>query len=115
MASLPSLRAQRLTAEQQWKRWIEHDPSVEIRTEVQDSWQRSSSAVSLDVDAAPTETEFNVELAWKEHVLRDPVSTLAPDLQQVAEDGGFVVAITNPESTILWTTGSTQKDCHSSR
>lgn len=108
MASLPSLRAQRLTAEQQWKRWIEQDPSVEIRTEVQDSWQRSSSAVSLDVDAAPSETEFDVELAWKEHVLKEPVAALAPDLQQVAEDGGFVVAITNPESTILWTTGSTQ-------
>ena len=38
----------------------------------------------------------------------EPVAALAPDLQQVAEDGGFVVAITNPESTILWTTGSTQ-------
>lgn len=107
MVPRSSLKSQRIQLEDQWQRWLNQDDSIDIRPEVQDSWSRSASAVALDVDAAPSETAFDFALAWKEHVLNAPVAALAPDLQQVAEDGGFIVAITNAESTILWTTGST--------
>jgi hypothetical protein len=108
MARIPSLSAQRKSLEAQWQRWQHHDLDLTVRPEVEQSWQRSSEKVSIDVDAAPTNSKLDIALEWSAHTLNTPVTTLEPELKQVAEEGGFVVAITDDSSTILWTTGGTR-------
>lgn len=108
MSIVPSLSAQRKAFEAQWQRWQQRDEDLEVRPEVEQSWQRSAERVSLDVDAAPTNQAVDIALEWSAHTLNTPVTTLEPELKQVAEDGGFVVAITDASSTILWTTGGTR-------
>lgn len=108
MSRVPSLSAQRKALEAQWQRWQHRDADSEVRPEVEQSWQRSSETVSVDVDAAPTNSSLDIGLEWSAHALNAPVTTLEPELKQVAEDGGFVVAITDASSTILWTTGGTR-------
>lgn len=106
MTPIETLSDARKAVEENWAHWQSHDGEAEIRPEVEESWQRSSSSVSLEVDSAPTRENFDVESEWKSHALNIPVVSIEPELRQIAEDGGFIVAITDATSTILWTTGS---------
>jgi hypothetical protein len=108
MVPVEALADQRKAVEANWEHWQSHDAEVQIRPEVEESWQRSASTVSLEVDAAPTRSGFDVETEWDNHALNAPVISIEPELRQIAEDGGFIVAITDSTSTILWTTGSNQ-------
>ena len=108
MLPVEALADQRKAVEANWEHWQSHNGEAQIRPEVEESWQRSADAVSLEVDAAPTKSNFDVEVEWINHALNAPVLSIEPELRQIAEDGGFVVAITDSTSTILWTTGSTQ-------
>lgn len=101
----PSLRRLRQETERAWTRWQEHE-STDVRREVQESWDRSSEQVSVEITAAPSAEAAQVTEEWKNSDLRTSVKKFESDLKKIALDGGFVVAITNPESTILWTTGS---------
>lgn len=106
MAASSGLRSQRQQTEKSWQTWLENPADTEVRDDVKASWERSKEAVSLEIESAPSDESLTPEIVWKEHILQEPVKTLEPDLQQLAVDGGFVIAITNENSTILWTTGS---------
>jgi hypothetical protein len=88
-----TLANQRKAVEANWEHWQSHDSEVQIRPEVEESWQRSASSVSLEVDSAPTRSGFDVETEWDNHALNAPVISIEPELRQIAEDGGFIVAI----------------------
>ncbi|MEN9692767.1 MAG: hypothetical protein RLZZ330_411 [Actinomycetota bacterium] len=103
-----SLASARKAVEENWLHWQDRDGQSQVRTEVEESWQRSAASVSVEVDAAPSRDGFDVDAEWNNHALNQPVTLIEPELRQIAEDGGFIVAITDATSTILWTTGSNQ-------
>lgn len=99
------LREQRTAVESLWKRYQSSETPQELRPEIVDSWDRSKSKVNLSVAAAPG-TDENIKSIWADSPLFDPVVQLESSLSGLAEEGGFIVAVTDPESRILWTTGS---------
>ncbi|KAA9166167.1 transcriptional regulator [Amycolatopsis acidicola] len=75
----------------------------ELRVEVADSWARSLSTVDPGRDSAPVAGEVGAR--WRESPLRGPVTELADELRDIADDAGFVAAVTDESGTILWTCG----------
>lgn len=102
---MTSLRQKRTAVEQAWSRWQDGEPSG-LQPDVEGSWARSAQHVGLDITSAPTEGDQSVFEAWRESDLHQAVEHYQEQLTQIATDGSFVVAVTNPEATILWTTGS---------
>ncbi len=101
----PSLRQRRTAVERAWSRWQDGGPAG-LQPEVEGSWERSARAIGLDLTSAPSELDQTVFDAWRASDLHQSVQRYQEQLTQIATDGSFVVAVTNPEATILWTTGS---------
>jgi hypothetical protein len=101
------LRDRRVTAMQAWTTFVEHGDAAEplVRPEILHSWQRSESAVGLDVTAAPLADEDDTRSYWKQSPLQVAVQRVEAELRRTAEDGDLVLAVTDPETRILWTYG----------
>jgi hypothetical protein len=56
-------------------------------------------------DSAPVTDGGRVHQRWTSSPLYRPVSALAGELHSIAEDAGFVTAVTDEAGTILWTCG----------
>ncbi len=104
MASL-LLRKRRKAAEAAWSAWQERGDAA-LRVEVCDSWNRSATSVSIGIAGAPSETDGSVHEQWLQSDLQVAVERYTEQLTRIAVDGSFVVAVTNPNATIMWTTGS---------
>jgi hypothetical protein len=72
---------------------------------VTESWARSLSSVDPGRDSAPVTDGGLVHQRWTASPLYRPVSGLAGELRSIAEDAGFVTAVTDESGTILWTCG----------
>ncbi|WP_263164629.1 helix-turn-helix domain-containing protein [Streptomyces sp. SCSIO ZS0520] len=82
------------------------DPGdAEPRPEVTDSWRRSLSTVDPGRDSAPVTDAGEVAPRWDGSPLRGPITELAPELRSIADDAGFIAAVTDASGTILWTCG----------
>lgn len=107
-----SLRKRRAALEDEWSRWVPgaavDRPPVRadrVRREVADSWTRSLGSVDPGRDSAPVHDDGAVPHRWSHSPLRRPVEDLAGELRTIADDAGFVAAVTDETGTILWTCG----------
>ena len=113
MAQHSGLRRRRATLEDEWSRWVPRlkatgtgpDGLDGPRHEVAESWMRSLSSVDPGQDSAPVVDSSSVHHRWAGSLLRRPVGDLADELNSIAEDAGFVTAVTDASGTILWTCG----------
>ncbi|MEU5612753.1 transcriptional regulator [Streptomyces sparsogenes] len=113
MSQRSDLRRRRATLESEWSRWVPRmrtagpKPSGfgALRHDVTESWERSLSSVDPARDSAPVADGGAVQQRWSGSPLRRPVDDLADELRSIAEDAGFVTAVTDESGTILWTCG----------
>jgi hypothetical protein len=112
MAVRGDLRQRRAALEDEWSRWVPRasvrpvpDHGAALRREVTDSWARSLTWVDPGRDSAPVCDDGEVRPRWAGSPLREPVTAMAGELRTIAEDAGFVAAVTDETGTILWTCG----------
>lgn len=113
MSQRSDLRRRRAALEDEWSRWVprlkaaRHSPGggEALRPEVTESWVRSLSSVDPERDSAPVSDGGTVHSRWARSPLRRPMEDLGEELHSIAEDAGFVTAVTDECGTILWTCG----------
>ncbi|MFZ2014340.1 MAG: transcriptional regulator [Nocardioides sp.] len=107
MSSTSDLRGRRLDALRAWSAFVEHGDEAEplVRPEILRSWQRSKPLVSRDVAEAPLDDESEARAYWDDSPLQQAVSRVEAELRRTAEDGDLVLAITDPQTRVLWTYG----------
>ncbi|MEV5431748.1 GAF domain-containing protein [Streptomyces sp. NPDC052701] len=113
MSQRTDLRRHRAVLEHEWSHWVPRlrtaggQPvgSHALRREVTESWARSLGSVDPGRDSAPVADEGLVHHRWACSPLRGPVADLAAELHSIADDAGFVTAVTDESGTILWTCG----------
>ncbi|WP_280220623.1 transcriptional regulator [Nocardia neocaledoniensis] len=110
MAPQLTLSAQRAALEREWAQWVPGGQSAlgrssSVRTEVAQSWLRSLRTVDPARDHAPESEAGDIGPRWAESPLRGPVTELKDQLHSVADDAGYVAAVTDASGTILWTYG----------
>jgi transcriptional regulator of acetoin/glycerol metabolism len=76
-----------------------------VRPEILRSWHRSQPRVSRDVAEAPLTDESEAQAFWRDSPLQQAVSRVEAELRRTAEDGDLVLAVTDPQTRILWTYG----------
>ncbi|MEV0180345.1 transcriptional regulator [Streptomyces sp. NPDC050625] len=114
MSQRSDLRRRKATLEGEWFRLVPRlkttGPAAgggadALRHEVTESWARSLSSVDPGRDSAPVTDGGTVHHRWTDSPLRRPVDDLADELRGIADDAGFVTAVTDESGTILWTCG----------
>ncbi|MEU3932411.1 transcriptional regulator [Streptomyces sp. NPDC029044] len=113
MSQRPDLKQRRAVLEHEWSRWVPRlsvpgarpGGTAALRHEVTESWARSLGSVDPGRDSAPVTDGGRVHQRWTSSPLYGPVSALAGELHSIAEDAGFVTAVTDEGGTILWTCG----------
>ncbi|MGW7403113.1 transcriptional regulator [Streptomyces sp. NPDC054833] len=114
MSQRSDLRRRKATLEGEWFRLVPRlkttGPAAgggadALRHEVTESWARSLSSVDPGRDSAPVTEGGTVHHRWTDSPLRRPVDDLADELRNIADDAGFVTAVTDETGTILWTCG----------
>ncbi|MFB6848983.1 transcriptional regulator [Streptomyces sp. NPDC056373] len=113
MSQRPDLTQRRAVLEHEWSRWVPRlgvpgtrpGGTAVLRHEVSESWARSLGSVDPGRDSAPVTDDGRVHQRWTSSPLYGPVSALAGELHSIAEDAGFVSAVTDESGTILWTCG----------
>ncbi|MFI9155603.1 transcriptional regulator [Streptomyces sp. NPDC053367] len=113
MSQRSDLRRRRVRLESEWSRWVPRMKAAgskpvgveALRNDVTESWMRSLSSVDPARDSAPVSDGGAVHHRWDGSPLRRPVDGLAGELRGIAEDAGFVTAVTDASGTILWTCG----------
>lgn len=103
-------RILRVELEHAWERFLKGEPplpgadlAASVRPEVIESWSRAP--VDPTRQSAPTLADIDISTRWRESPLRQPVTELSDELGRIADDAGFVVAVTDESGTILWTSG----------
>lgn len=112
MSGQGELSQRRTVLERQWARVVPElkasrrplGAGFALRHEVTESWARSVETVDPERDSAPVSSR-GVHALWSRSPLYEPVNTLADEVRSVADDAGFVAAVTDEDGTILWTCG----------
>ncbi|WP_280373662.1 hypothetical protein [Nocardia wallacei] len=108
MPPIHALSQRRAALEQEWARWapVHAVPAGQtvLRSEVVQSWRRSLPTVDPGRPAAPAD-DGELGARWSHSPLRAPVTELADELRSIADDSGFVAAVTDERGTILWSWG----------
>ncbi|HEX2893938.1 MAG TPA: transcriptional regulator [Marmoricola sp.] len=101
------LHGRRHQAVRAWTAFVERGDEAAslVRPEILDSWQRSQSARTRDIREAPLADEHETRAFWDDSPLRVAVARVEADLRRTAEDGDLVIAVTDPQTRILWTYG----------
>ena len=101
------LRARRVDAVRAWTSFVEHGDGAEqlVRPEIWSSWARSEQTISPEVAYAPLDDEQETAAYFRDSPLQTAVERVEDDLRRTAEDGDLVVAVTDPQTRILWTYG----------
>ncbi len=107
MADQLDLRGRRLEVVRAWTAFVEHGDQVErtVRPEILDSWKRSHAAGASHAQVAPLADESDTREFWRASQLQVAVERVEDELRRTAEDGDLVLAVTDPQSRILWTYG----------
>ena len=89
-----------------WSSFIEDgDAAGElVRPEILRSWNRSS-VISPAVTSAPLADESETAAYWHDSPLQIAVERVGDELRRTAEDGDLVIAVTDPDTRVLWTYG----------
>ncbi|MFC7493364.1 MULTISPECIES: transcriptional regulator [unclassified Nocardioides] len=101
------LQTRRLEAVRAWTTFVEHgdDAATMVRPEILTSWTRSEAAIGPDVAEAPLADESETAAYWRGSALQTAVERVQAELRRTAEDGDLVIAVTDPQTRILWTYG----------
>lgn len=101
------LRTRRLDAVRAWTTFVERGDEAEtaVRPEILSSWARSDTAVSVDLTQAPLADEGETAAFWQDSPLQTAVERVEDELRRTAQDGDLVIAVTDPDTRILWTYG----------
>ena len=101
------LQERRLNALRAWNTFVEQGDGAAplVRPEILKSWRRSQPRVSPDVAEAPLDDESEARAFWQGSPLQRAVSSVEAELRRTAEDGDLVLAVTDPQTRILWTYG----------
>ena len=101
------LAGRRLDAVRAWTQFVEHGDQAEqmVRPEILRSWQLSQRAIQPDVGQAPLDDETEIAAYFQGSPLQVAVERVEAELRRTAEDGDLVLAITDPQTRILWTYG----------
>jgi hypothetical protein len=101
------LQTRRLDAVRAWTTFVELGDAAEslVRPEIMQSWQLSQAAITPDVIEAPLSDEGDTAAYWRSTPLQTAVERVESDLRRTAEDGDLVIAVTDPQTRILWTYG----------
>jgi hypothetical protein len=103
---MTELDERRRAALNAWTTWVEGDGTVPtVRPEILDSWTRSGASVAWDVGHAPLADEAETRSYWTGSPLQIAVERVEEELRRTAEDGDLVVAVTDPDTRVLWTYG----------
>ena len=107
MSTTDDLQDRRLASLLAWTTFVEQGDGAEplVRPEILRSWQRSQPHVPRDVAEAPLDDESDARAFWQDSPLQHAVSRVESELRRTAEDGDLVLAVTDPQSRILWTYG----------
>ena len=96
----------RRVLERAWEHWRQgNTPDDEVRPEILSSWKRSAEHITDGVVAAPLADEGETRSLFEDSPLSAAVNRLEGALRSAAEDGDLVVAVTDPQTRILWTYG----------
>jgi len=89
-----------------WSTFIEAgDAAGElVRPEILRSWNRSC-VISPSVTSAPLADETETAAYWHDSPLQIAVERVGDELRRTAEDGDLVIAVTDPDTRVLWTYG----------
>ena len=101
------LHERRVAAVRAWTSFVERGDGAElvVRPEILSSWARSEAAIPPDVAGAPLADETETAAFWRDSPLQTAVQRVEAELRRTAEDGDLVVAVTDPDTRILWTYG----------
>ena len=101
------LHTRRLQAVRAWTSFVENGDDIQdrVRPEILRSWTRSGSAIGPDVTEAPLADEADTADYFRNSPLQVAVERVEEELRRTAEDGDLVIAITDPDTRILWTYG----------
>ena len=101
------LHERRVAAVRAWTAFVERGDAAQqlVRPEILTSWTRSEAAVTTDVTRAPLADEGDTASFWRDSPLHTAVQRVEAELRRTAEDGDLVVAVTDPDTRILWTYG----------
>ncbi|MDQ6686578.1 MAG: transcriptional regulator [Actinomycetota bacterium] len=104
---LDGLDGRRLDAVHAWTAFVEHGDRAEslVRPEILRSWQRSESAIGPYLTQAPMADEGDTADYFAASPLQAALARVEDELRRTAEDGDLVVAVTDPQTRILWTYG----------
>ncbi|MEU2877805.1 transcriptional regulator [Streptomyces sp. NPDC007070] len=113
MSQRSDLQRRRAAVESAWSRLVPQLKTTgaatrgagALRHELAESWVRSLHSVDPGRDSAPVTDGGAVHHRWTDSPLRRPVDDLADQLHSIADDAGFVTAVTDESGTILWTCG----------
>ena len=104
MAGDGALRDRRTRLVREWSRAVgERSVGPDVRAEIAASWSRSRVVVDPRRDSAPGRAD--VVERWRSSPLAAPVGEMAAELRSIADEAGFVAAVTDASGTILWTYG----------
>lgn len=110
MAEHGALRTRRTRLTHEWSRLVAGEgsgarvPDPALRTEIAASWNRARVLVDPRRDSAPGRED--VAERWQSSLLAGPVGEVAGELHAIADDAGFMAAVTDASGTILWTYGA---------
>ncbi|HWJ66591.1 MAG TPA: transcriptional regulator [Nocardioides sp.] len=104
---MDELQERRRAALSAWTTFVEEGDRATrlVRPEILDSWSRSGLTVARDVLEAPLADESETRSFWKGSPLQIAVARVEEELRRTAEDGDLVVAVTDPDTRVLWTYG----------
>jgi transcriptional regulator of acetoin/glycerol metabolism len=90
-----------------WTMFVEDGDraAARVRPEILDSWTRSGASIAPDVGSAPLADESETRSLWQGSPLQVAVERVEEELRRTAEDGDLVLAVTDPDTRILWTYG----------
>jgi hypothetical protein len=101
-----TLRAHRGDLQRSWDSGVAGGtPPAAVRDDVRSSWARSATTVSLDLDAAPVREPEDVVARWADSPLGRASRIILDDLEDLANSGDMMAAITDDTVTIAWLAG----------
>jgi hypothetical protein len=111
MASRTDLKRRRIGLSQSWEaiaagRRGATDTDMSVRTDVLDSWRRSSEWVDPECAAAPLDDPAEVVAQWQDEPVARALAEVEDEIRQVVADGDLIAAVTDRSGRIVWTCGS---------
>jgi hypothetical protein len=101
-----TLRVRRGDLQRSWDSGVAGGtPPATVRDDVRSSWARSATTVSLDLDAAPVREPEDVVARWADSPLGRASRIILDDLEDLADSGDMMAAITDDTVTIAWLAG----------